>query len=34
MAASSKGFGSGYYAFSENVLRGYVRLKAETGGSS
>jgi AAA ATPase-like protein len=27
-----RGFGSGYYAFSENVLRGYVRLKAETEG--
>jgi hypothetical protein len=26
------GFGSGFYAFRENVLRGYVRLKAETEG--
>jgi hypothetical protein len=27
-----RGFGSGYFAFRENVLRGYVRLKAETEG--
>jgi Cdc6-like AAA superfamily ATPase len=26
------GYGSGFYAFRENVMRGYVRLKAETEG--
>ena len=26
------GYGSGYFAFRENVLRGYARLKAESEG--